>query len=154
MTEKLIYTGGKSRAMSLSMSYEELLGRLMEELKKVKKGSKTQRIELPRPDVIWVGNRTILRNFTDYSKLLRRDPDRMLMYMAKRLATLATRDGERAIFVGRKDVQSIEAVINRYIKDVVICPACGSWDTKLERIKRLTFIVCEACGARSPARVD
>ncbi len=139
--------------MSLSMSYEELLRRLREGLKKVKRVPKTQRIELPRPDVIWVGNRTILRNFIDYPKLLRRDPDKMLMYMAKKLATLATRDGERAIFVGRKDIQSIEAVINKYIRDAVVCPACGSWDTKLERVKRMTFIVCEACGARSPARV-
>ncbi|MGN6709039.1 MAG: hypothetical protein ACTHKF_06800 [Candidatus Nitrosocosmicus sp.] len=40
-------------------------------------------------------------------------------------------------------------MIDRYIKDYVICPVCGSPDTRTEKIKKLGFMICEACGARS-----
>jgi translation initiation factor 2 subunit 2 len=40
-------------------------------------------------------------------------------------------------------------LIDRYIKDYVICPVCGSPDTRTEKNKKLGFLLCEACGARS-----
>jgi translation initiation factor 2 subunit 2 len=39
------------------------------------------------------------------------------------------------------------------VKDGVLCPVCGSPDTHLEKEKRMWFMVCEACGARSVAKV-
>jgi translation initiation factor 2 subunit 2 len=132
-------------------SYEELLARARSSLGGGVRASES-RLELPEPKVIWVGNKTIFRNFADYPKVLRRDPNRFLMYLAKELATAASIDAERAIFIGRKDKQSFGQLIQRYVKDNVICPVCGSPDTHLEKEKRLQFIVCEACGARSVAK--
>ncbi len=134
-------------------SYQDLLSRARTDLEKESKKSIANRLELPDPAVLWVGNKTIFRNYAEFPKLLRRDSNRLLMYLAKELATAASLDGERAIFIGRKDRESFAQLIQRYMKDGVICPVCGSPDTHLEKVKRLQFMVCEACGARSVAKV-
>ena len=135
----------------MSLSYHDLLHRL-----RVKMGTPAKstgiRLELPEPQVIWVGNKTILRNFADYPRLLRRDANKILMFLAKELATAASIDGERAIFIGRKEKQSFSVLLNRYMRDYVLCPVCGSPDTKVEKAKRLQFLICEACGAKSPLK--
>lgn len=132
----------------MSLSYHDLLHRL-----RVKMGTPAKstgiRLELPEPQVLWVGNKTILRNFAEYPRLLRRDANKILMFLAKELATAASIDGERAIFIGRKDKQSFTVLLNRYMRDYVLCPVCGSPDTKVEKVKRLQFLLCEACGAKS-----
>ena len=138
---------------TMTRPYQELLSRARSILEKESKKANVNRLELPEPGVLWVGNKTIFRNYAEFPKLLRRDPNRLLMYMAKELATAASLDGERAIFIGRKDKESFSQLIQRYMKDGVICPVCGSPDTHLEKVKRLLFMVCEACGARSVAKV-
>ncbi len=143
----------KSKNHPMTRSYEELLSRARAGLDKDAKKSGALRLELPEPDVIWVGNKTIFRNYAEFPKLLRRESGRVLMYLAKELATAASLDGERAIFIGRKDRDSFSQLLQRYVKDGVICPVCGSPDTHLEKDKRMWFMVCEACGARSVAKV-
>ena len=137
----------------MARSYDELLTRAREGLTQDAKASGALRLELPEPDVIWVGNKTIFRNYSEFPKLLRREPGRVLMYLAKELATAASLDGERAIFIGRKDRDSFSQLLQRYMKDGVLCPVCGSPDTHLDKEKRMWFMVCEACGARSVAKV-
>jgi translation initiation factor 2 subunit 2 len=137
----------------MARSYDELLTRARESLVQDAKKSGALRLELPEPDVIWVGNKTIFRNYSEFPKLLRREPGRVLMYLAKELATAASLDGERAIFIGRKDRDSFSQLLQRYMKDGVLCPVCGSPDTHLDKEKRMWFMVCEACGARSVAKV-
>jgi translation initiation factor 2 subunit 2 len=129
-----------------------MLKRLKSSQNMIKSEGKFVRLELPRPDIFWVGNKTIFRNFMDFPHILRRDPDHLLMFLAKELATAVSLDGERAIFIGRKEPQSFSVLINRYVKDFVICPVCGSPDTHFDKLKRLQFLVCEACGARSPTK--
>lgn len=137
----------------MARSYDELLTRARGSLVQEAKKSGGLRLELPEPDVIWVGNKTIFRNYSEFPKLLRREPGRVLMYLAKELATAASLDGERAIFIGRKDRESFSQLLQRYMKDGVLCPVCGSPDTHLDKEKRMWFMVCEACGARSIAKV-
>ena len=138
----------------MTRSYEELLTRARAGLDKDAKRSSASRLELPEPSVFWVGNKTIFRNYAEFPKLLRRDSSKVLMYLAKELATAASLDGERAIFIGRKDKDSFTQLFQRYLKDAVICPVCGSPDTHLEKEKRMWFMVCEACGARSVAKMS
>jgi translation initiation factor 2 subunit 2 len=107
------------------------------------------RLELPTPQIIWVGQRTIFRNFMDFPKALNRDPEKLLLYLNKELASAGYIAGERVIFLGRKEPSSFGALIDRYVKDYVICPVCGSPDTRTEKSKKLGFLLCEACGAKS-----
>ncbi|HEX9844873.1 MAG TPA: translation initiation factor IF-2 subunit beta [Candidatus Nitrosotenuis sp.] len=128
--------------------YEKLLKRMQDKIS-IKKSDSGERFELPTPNVMWEGQRTILRNFMDYPKILRRDPDKVLQYLAKEFATPAERSGEQAMFVGRRDPHDFVNLFEIYIKDYLECPTCKSPDTRIERENRISFLVCEACGAKS-----
>jgi translation initiation factor 2 subunit 2 len=128
--------------------YEALLKRLEGRISDTTK-KEVSRLEVPTPQIIWVGQRTIFRNFMEFPKSLRREPEKLLLYLNKELASAGYIAGERVIFLGRKVHSSFGALIDRYIKDYVICPVCGSPDTRTEKNKKLGFLICEACGARS-----
>jgi translation initiation factor 2 subunit 2 len=134
--------------MLAKSTYENLLKRLQGKTVAQDKKS-VSRLELPRPDIIWVGNKTIFRNFMDFPKVLRRDPEKVLLYLAKEFGSAAYIAGEKGIFVGKKEPSAFTSLFERYMKEYVFCPVCSSPDTKIERAKRLSFLVCEACGARS-----
>jgi translation initiation factor 2 subunit 2 len=128
--------------------YEMLLSRLRDKLGNTTR-KQASRLELPTPQIIWVGQRTIFRNFMEFPKALNRDPEKLLLYLNKELASAGYIAGERVIFLGRKEPSSFGALIDRYVKDYVICPVCGSPDTRTEKSKKLGFLLCEACGAKS-----
>ena len=131
--------------------YEMLLSRLRDKLGNTSK-KQASRLELPTPQIIWVGQRTIFRNFMDFPKALNRDPEKLLLYLNKELASAGYIAGERVIFLGRMEPSSFGALIDRYVKEYVICPVCGSPDTRTEKNKKLGFLLCEACGARSSVK--
>jgi translation initiation factor 2 subunit 2 len=131
--------------------YEGLLQRLQGQLKNTSR-KEASRLELPSPQIIWVGQRTIFRNFIEFPKALRRDPEKLLLYLNKELASAGYIAGERVIFLGRKEPSSFATLIDRYVKEYVICPVCGSPDTRTEKSKKLGFLLCEACGARSSVK--
>jgi translation initiation factor 2 subunit 2 len=131
-----------------SADYESLLKRLQDKLGNTAKKAKG-RLEIPTPQIIWVGKNTIFRNFMEFPKALRRDPEKVLLYLNKELASAGYIAGERVIFLGRKTPSSFQALIDRYVKDYVQCPVCGSPDTRTEKNKKVGFLICEACGAKS-----
>jgi translation initiation factor 2 subunit 2 len=129
-------------------NYESLLKRIQSKTVDQKKGS-LSRIELPAPQILWVGKKTMFRNFMDFPRVLRRDPEKILLYLAKEFGSSAYIAGEKGIFVGKKEPSEFMTLFERYMKEYILCPVCGSPDTKIERVKRMSFLVCEACGARS-----
>ena len=127
--------------------YEGLLKRLQDKLGNTAKKDKA-RLVVPTPQIIWVGKKTIFRNFMEFPKALRREPEKFLLYLNKELASAGYIAGERVIFLGRKTPSSFQALIDRYVKDYVQCPVCGSPDTRTEKSKKVGFLICEACGAK------
>jgi translation initiation factor 2 subunit 2 len=90
----------------------------------------------------------------EFPKALRREPEKLLLYLNKELASAGYIAGERVIFLGRKEPSSFATLIDRYIKDYVICPVCESPDTRTEKNKKLGFLLCEACGAKSSIKAN
>jgi translation initiation factor 2 subunit 2 len=131
-----------------NVEYEKLLKRIQGNLSEEKTSTAT-RFELPPVDVMWEGQRTFLRNFSEFPKILRRDPEKILQFLSKEFAVPAERVGEKAIFVGKRDPDDFTRLFRIYLKDYVECPTCKSPDTKIEKQKRISFLVCEACGAKS-----
>lgn len=128
--------------------YEKLLKKIHDKVSETKKDS-TSRFELPKVDIMWQGNRTFFRNFSEFPKILRRDPEKILQYLSKEFATPAQLAGDKAVFVGKKEPNEFTALLNRYLKEYVECPTCKSPDSRVEKSNRVTFLVCEACGAKS-----
>ena len=129
-------------------AYEKLLKRI--DSKNSKNSAKIDsRFELPPVDVMWEGQRTFLRNFSDFPKIMRRDPAKLLQYLSKEFAVPAERIGDNAMFIGRRDPDDFTRLLKIYVNDYIMCPTCKSPDTRTEKEKRISFLICEACGAKS-----
>ncbi len=128
--------------------YEKLLKKIEGSLSENKSQTST-RFELPVVDIIWEGQKTFLRNFVEFPKVLRRDPDKVLQYLSKEFAVPAERIGDKAMFIGRRDPDDFSRLFQIYVKDYVECPTCKSPDTKIVKENRISFLICEACGAKS-----
>ena len=129
-------------------AYEKLLKRI--DSKHSKNSAKTDsRFELPPVDVMWEGQRTYLRNFSDFPKIMRRDSAKLLQYLSKEFAVPAERIGDSAMFIGRRDPDDFTRLLKIYVNDYIMCPTCKSPDTRTEKEKRISFLICEACGAKS-----
>ena len=128
--------------------YEKLLKRIEKNLNKNSKVADS-RFELPPVDVMWEGQKTYLRNFAEYPKIMRRDPAKLLQYLSKEFAVPAEKVGESAMFIGKRDPEDFTRLLNIYMSDYMKCLTCQSLDTKIEKEKRIHFLICEACGAKS-----
>lgn len=109
----------------------------------------SERFQIPRPNVRQQGRRTFIMNFKEIADELRRDPDHLMKFLLGETATRGNYDGTRAIFQGRFTFDSIRNLIEIYTNKYVICPVCNRPDTHLVKERRLTFLQCDACGARS-----
>ena len=128
--------------------YEKLLKRIDGERSK-NSAETDSRFELPPVDVMWEGQRTYLRNFSDFPKIMRRNSAKLLQYLSKEFAVPAERIGDSAMFIGKRDPDDFTRLLKIYINDYIMCPTCKSPDTRTEKEKRISFLICEACGAKS-----
>jgi len=131
----------------MSFNYDDLLKRACEQMPEVQ--AKRERLEMPRIMIQTVGMRTIISNFKEISDALDRDPQHILKFLTREMATAATFHDSRAIFQGKFRTDSFERLLQRYLEGYVTCPVCKRPDTKLVKEKRLAFLVCNACGAKS-----
>jgi len=116
------------------------------------RGGTGERFEIPRVFISSVGNRTFIQNFKEISDRLNRDPNHVLRFLSRELATAGSWKENYAVFQGRFLAEGIQRLINRYVSDFVVCPVCKRPDTRIEKQARFSFLTCEACGARSPVR--
>ncbi|MEM2917764.1 MAG: translation initiation factor IF-2 subunit beta [Candidatus Bathyarchaeia archaeon] len=130
--------------------YEALLKRARSQLPEVT--SKRERLEIPVLHYTVVGMRTVIHNFKEVAETLNRDPQHILKFLTGELATAAIMQESRVIFQGKFPRETIERLLQRYMETFVTCPVCKRPDTKIVKEKRLSFLVCEACGAKSSVR--
>jgi translation initiation factor 2 subunit 2 len=111
-----------------------------------------KRFEIPRARSDTIGMRTYIVNYKEIAEALNRNPLHILRYLSREMATAGSIDGARAIFQGKFKGDTLDRLIQRYAEEFVICPICKRPDTKIIKEKRLSFLSCEACGARSSVR--
>ena len=130
------------------MNYEDMLKKAVQNLP-----SKSEsRFEIPAA-VVQIGKKqTIIKNFIDISKTLRREPSDIAKYLFKELAVPGAVSGGELFLQAKVPTMLVNQRIREYVKDFVICKECGKPDTALQKIDNYTFIKCEACGAKRPAR--
>jgi translation initiation factor 2 subunit 2 len=131
----------------MKYDYNDLLRRGCSQIPEV--SLKHERLELPRILIQTIGMRTIISNFKELSDAIDRDPQHMLKFLTREMATAATYHESRAIFQGKFRRDSFERLLLRYMESYVTCPICKRPDTRLIKEKRLSFLVCNACGAKS-----
>lgn len=132
------------------MDYKEMLKRARSRLPS--EVLQHKRFEVPNARSSTIGMRTIIHNFKEISDTLNRDPNHVIKFLSKEMATAGTLQRTRAMFQGKFPRQTIDRLIKRYVDEFIVCPVCKRPDTKIAKERRFYFIICEACGARSSIR--
>jgi translation initiation factor 2 subunit 2 len=139
-----------SGARMMEFDYEKLLKRARSQIPEV--ALKQERLELPRLQYSVIGMRSIIFNFKEIAETLNRDPQHLLKFFSGEMATAASTQGLRIIFQGKFPRDTLEKLFERYVENFVTCPICKRPDTRIMKEKRVSFLVCEACGAKSPIK--
>ena len=134
----------------MGYNYEDLLKRARSQIPEIV--TKQERLEVPRLRMSVVGMRTIVHNFKEIADALNRDPQHIVKFLTGEMATAATVQEGRAIFQGKFNAETLNTLLQRYMESCIVCPVCKRPDTKIVREKRLSFLVCEACGAKSSVK--
>ena len=133
------------------MSYDELLKRARENLPE--SVFEKERFEIPKVRGHLQGNRTVISNFNQIANALRRDPEHLLKYILKELATPGELKRSGSLLVGAKIAASrINDKIRQYANEFVLCFACGKPDTKIIKEEGFSHLKCLACGAKHPVK--
>lgn len=108
-----------------------------------------ERFELPKVKGHIQGNRTVISNFLQIAAALRREPENMLKFVLRELATPGEIKKSGSVIIGSKVPASrINEKIKQYASSYVFCYECGKPDTKIEKEGNFSFLKCTACGAR------
>lgn len=131
-------------------NYEKLLNEAYSKVKKVE--SNGERFEIPKIEGHFEGKKTILTNFTQIAAHLRRTPEHFQKFLLKELATSGQIEGDRLILNNKVPSEKINAKIEQYAKEFVLCKECGKPDTEIIKEDRMSFLHCLACGAKHSIR--
>lgn len=112
-----------------------------------------ERFEIPNVMGHIQGNRTIISNFIQIAGIIRREPEHLLKYVLKELATPGEIKKSGSVIVGTKVPASrINEKIRKYANEYVLCTECGKPDTKIMKEGDFASLKCMACGAKHPVK--
>jgi translation initiation factor 2 subunit 2 len=110
--------------------------------------SATERLEIPKVKGHVQGNKTIIINMFQIAKLIDRPIEHLLKFLSKELATKADVKNTSILFINKLASSKINEKIQKYADTFAICKECGKPETKLIKDNNLTFLKCQACGAK------
>ena len=127
------------------LNYKELLKRVIDS--SPEKEVIEDRFKLPKAEIFYEGNTTVIKNFDKISDAVNRDSDLILKFLLGGLGTAGELEGSRIVFQGKIPAKSIQDKLKEYNDAFVICSECNRPDTHLVKQGRTTLIRCDACGA-------
>lgn len=131
------------------MKYEDMLKRGREQLPESVHAA--DRFEVPKIRGHIQGSRTVLTNFNEIASILGRENNHLLKFILKELATPGEMKRNGYVVMGSKVAASrINEKVKQYARVFVICPECAKPDTKIIKEREVSFMKCQACGAKSP----
>ena len=128
------------------MQYEQLLKKAKKEIPNILEES--SRFELTKVKGHIEGNKTIVTNFGQIASLIHREPQHILKFLQRELATPAEIDGNRLILKRKISSSLINSKVELYVNIFVICPECKKPDTKLLKENKILLMKCLACGGK------
>ena len=110
--------------------------------------SSAERFVTPKVAGHLEGNKTVISNFLQIASQLRRPPEHLLKYISRETAAKGEIKRQLLIFNTKIPASKINEKIEQYVDSFVICKECGKPDTKLTKEGIVTFMKCQACGAK------
>ena len=127
------------------LNYRELLKKVQSET--LTKKVEEERFKVPRVDIFYEGNTTVLKNFDKILSVINREADHLLKFFLGSVGTAGEVVGGRLIFQGKIPPKTIQDKLTEYVDAYVICSECSRPDTHLVKKDRTNLIRCDACGA-------
>ena len=127
------------------LNYKELLKKVQNET--LTREIEEERFKLPKADIFYEGNTTVLKNFDKILSVINREADHLLKFFLGSIGTAGEIMSGRAIFQGKIPPKTIQDKLIEYIDIYVICSECKRPDTHLVKKDRTILIRCDACGA-------
>jgi len=127
------------------LDYKKLLKKVLDDAstKKVVE----DRFKLPKVEILYEGNTTVIKNFDKISIAVNREPDLILKFLLGWLGTSGEINGGRVTFQGKIPPKQVQDKLKDYIDTYVICSECNRPDTHIVKQGRTHLIRCDACGA-------
>jgi len=132
------------------MDYEKLLERGIESLPEKK--SLAERFNIPKAKGHIQGTKTVISNFTQIAQSLGREPQHLLKFILRELATPGEFSGNLVIFKRKVSASAVNNAVLKYAETFVICKECGKPDTKIVKKGGISYLKCLACGAQNSIR--
>lgn len=130
--------------------YEQLLKKAQQELPELALGGERFTIDKIMGHV--EGSKTVLVNLKKIAKDLGRDEKHLLKYLLRELATPGKFEKDRVILGTKVAASIINKKIKKYASEYVFCSECNKPETKLVEEKGITYLRCQACGAKKPVK--
>ena len=130
--------------------YQQLLKKAQEELPEHAPGGERFTIEKIKGHI--EGNKTVLANLKPIAKNLGRDESHLLKYLLRELATPGKFEKDRVLLGTKVAASAINKKIKKYASEYVFCSECNKPETKLVEEKGITYLRCQACGAKKPVK--
>lgn|SRR3989338_8032305 len=127
------------------MDYLEMLKRARSNLPEKSSGL---RFETPRAVTYLSGKSTIVKNFAEIARNIRRNTIDIAKFLFKELGVPGEIKGNELILNGKISDRMVNQRIGEYVKDYVICRECKKPDTDIKKESDFFIMKCQACGAR------
>lgn len=108
------------------------------------------RINFPALKVTNKNRLSIISNFGEYPKILNRTKEEISNYFRTEMATsISINAMDQLLIHGKFNESKCQFIMEKYIKQFVMCRQCRGLNTVLEKENGLTFLDCKQCRARS-----
>ncbi len=129
------------------MNYEAMLSRVYQNLPATSK--ENVRFEIPSPETMIQGTKTIIKNFSTIVKAIKREEKHVFKYITKETASAGAVADGRLYLNGRFNSMQVNRFFSNYLNQFVYCPICKKPDTHVAERSGIRQLKCEACGALS-----
>ena len=94
------------------LDYKKLLKKILDDTSTMKVVE--DRFKLPKAEIFYEGNTTVIKNFDKISDAINRDSDLILKFLLGGLGTAGERDGTRVVFQGKIPARNIQDKLKDY----------------------------------------
>ena len=102
------------------------------------------------PECQILNRKTFIQNFEEVCSSINRESNDVSNYIGKELQIQTSITSNGCLIIhGTYRKEQIENIVKKYVVNYVQCPLCKTQNTKIEKIDRITYIVCNKCHAQS-----
>ncbi len=133
------------------MEFEQYKKYLKQAMDQIPEGAKQkERFIIPDVEIRPEGKNTIILNFSKIIQKINRDVKHFLPIFLKNIGTMGEDRGGQLFLKGRPKKDVLNRHINEYVNKYVLCKICNKPDTSISKEDKKLYLICQACGARTP----